>query len=62
MERNGLVSRKVHAVITPRVEYGQTELGRSLGAAVCGLWTWVEDNAGRLSAARKAFDSARPAE
>ena len=56
MERNGLVIRTVHPVIPPRVEYQRTELGQSLGRAICGLWTWVEENADRLQAARAGFD------
>jgi DNA-binding HxlR family transcriptional regulator len=64
MERNGLVSRKVHAVIPPKVEYQRTELGHSLGPVICGLWTWVEQNSTGLVAARAEFDgqAARVAE
>ena len=36
MERDGLLTRTVHPVIPPRVEYELTELGRSLGEAFCG--------------------------
>jgi DNA-binding HxlR family transcriptional regulator len=31
MERDGMVNRKVHAVVPPRVDYSLTELGASLG-------------------------------
>jgi len=64
MERNGLVSRKVHAVIPPKVEYQRTELGHSLGPVICGLWNWVEQNSTGLVAARAEFDgqAARVAE
>jgi DNA-binding HxlR family transcriptional regulator len=57
MERNGLVTRKVYPVIPPRVEYQHTELGLSLCAAVCGLWTWVEAHSENLVAARTRFDA-----
>ena len=57
LEQNGLVKRHVHAVIPPRVEYQHTELGRSLCGAVCALWTWVEDNANHMEAARTRFGS-----
>src|SRR3546814_8848352 len=38
MERDGLVHRKVHPVIPPKVEYSLTALGQSLGEAFCGVW------------------------
>ncbi|MDP8996237.1 MAG: helix-turn-helix transcriptional regulator [Pseudomonadota bacterium] len=57
LEQNGLVERRVHAVIPPRVEYQRTELGHSLGVAVCALWTWVEDNADSMGKARQNFES-----
>ena len=55
MEEIGLVVRKVHAVIPPKVEYELTKLGYSLGGAVCQLWRWVADNAETMSAARLDF-------
>ena len=57
LEQNGLVERRVHAVIPPRVDYQRTELGHSLGMAVCALWTWVEDNADSMEKARQNFES-----
>ena len=55
LKQNGLVILKIHAVIPPKVEYQRTELGHSLGMAVCALWTWVEDNAGQMQEARRRF-------
>lgn len=55
MERDGLVIRTVHPVVPPKVEYRLTELGRSLGAAFCGVWIWAEQNLSAVEAARKAF-------
>jgi DNA-binding HxlR family transcriptional regulator len=59
MERDGLVQRTVHPVIPPRVEYKLTDLGYSLGAAFCGVWTWAEDNLARIESARARFDAAK---
>jgi DNA-binding HxlR family transcriptional regulator len=56
MERDGLVTRTVHPVIPPRVEYELTELGRSLGEAFCGVWVWVEAHGEEIARARAAFE------
>lgn len=55
MERVGLVTRHVHPVIPPKVEYELTKLGHSLGGAVCQLWKWVAENAATMHAARIDF-------
>lgn len=55
MERDGLVTRTVHPVIPPRVEYGLTELGRSLGEAFCGVWIWAARHGGEIERARARF-------
>lgn len=56
MERDGMVTRTVHAVIPPRVDYRLTDLGFSLGQAFCGVWIWAEQNLARVESARRAFD------
>jgi DNA-binding HxlR family transcriptional regulator len=55
MERDGLVTRTVHPVIPPRVEYELTGLGRSLGEAFCGVWIWAEEHGEEIERARAAF-------
>src|SRR6201996_7037862 len=55
MERDGLVTRTVHPVIPPRVEYRLTELGRSLSAAFCGVWMWAEEHGEEVERARQEF-------
>ncbi len=57
MERDGMVTRTVHPVVPPRVEYRLTELGLSLGAAFCGVWLWVEENLAKVETARAMFDA-----
>ena len=44
LEADGLVSRKVYAVIPPRVEYELTDMGRSLLPLVRALEGWAEEN------------------
>ncbi len=56
MEREGLITRTVHPVIPPKVEYRLTELGLSLGAAFCGVWIWAEQHLEEVEQARAAFD------
>jgi DNA-binding HxlR family transcriptional regulator len=56
MERDGLLTRTVHAVVPPRVDYRLTDPGRSLAAAFCGVWIWAEQNLSRVQEARSAYD------
>src|SRR5271157_1808511 len=56
MERDGLITRKVHPVVPPRVEYKLTHLGLSLGAAFCGVWVWAAENLKYVERARREFD------
>ena len=55
MEADGLVRRTVFPVIPPHVEYELTELGRSLGAAFCGVWIWAEEHRETIMEARRNF-------
>jgi DNA-binding HxlR family transcriptional regulator len=57
MERDGMVNRKVHAVVPPRVDYSLTELGASLGGAFCGVWIWAEENLAQVEEARDRFNA-----
>jgi DNA-binding HxlR family transcriptional regulator len=56
MERDGLLTRTVHPVVPPKVEYKLTQLGLSLGAAFCGVWIWAADNFDQVEKARVEFD------
>lgn len=60
MERDGMVTRTVHPVVPPRVEYRLTDIGASLGAAFCGVWIWADDNLTRVEEARARFDAQQP--
>ena len=43
MEESGLLTRTVYAEVPPRVEYTQTELGKSLKPILDALWNWGEE-------------------
>ena len=60
LERDGLVARRVHAVVPPRVDYRLTALGESLGESVCGVWLWVEKHLGAVERSRRSYDARRP--
>jgi DNA-binding HxlR family transcriptional regulator len=60
MERDGLVTRTIHPVVPPRVEYRLTALGLGLGAAFCGVWVWASENLQAVEGARRAFDARKP--
>lgn len=55
LEADGLVTRTVHPVIPPHVEYTLTPLGHSLSEAFCSVWLWAEANLGAVAQARAAF-------
>jgi DNA-binding HxlR family transcriptional regulator len=57
MERDGLLTRTVHPVIPPKVEYKLTDLGLSLGAAFCGVWIWAAQHHEQVEAARQKYDA-----
>jgi DNA-binding HxlR family transcriptional regulator len=59
LERDGLVTRRVHATVPPQVEYRLTPLGAGLGEAVCGMWQWADAHVGAVERARRAYDAAR---
>lgn len=40
LERDGVISRTVHGVVPPRVDYALTELGRSLAPLLDAMCQW----------------------
>lgn len=56
LERDGLVSRTVHAEVPPRVEYELTALGRSLQSVVLTLGDWVSEHQHTVMKNRQLFD------
>jgi DNA-binding HxlR family transcriptional regulator len=56
LERDGLVTRHVHATVPPRVDYKLTRLGELLGESVSGIWLWAEANADDVEKNQRAYD------
>ena len=56
LERDGLITRTVHPVVPPRVDYELTALGRSLLDAVQPLVSWSREHRPTIAHARADFD------
>jgi DNA-binding HxlR family transcriptional regulator len=56
MERDGLIARRVHAEVPPRVEYALTPLGASLAAPLKALGAWSLKHGEEVEDARGRFD------
>ena len=52
LERDGLVARKVHPVVPPKVEYALTPLGRTLIEPLNAICHWAEKHLSQLEANR----------
>jgi DNA-binding HxlR family transcriptional regulator len=59
MERDGLIARRVHAEVPPRVEYTLTPLGATMATPMKVLATWSLANGKRVEEARDRFDVRR---
>jgi len=59
LERDGLVSRTVHPVVPPRVDYALTPLGRTLHETIKSLVVWTEKHQQEIAEARSAYDARR---
>lgn len=53
LEADGLISRKIFAEISPKVEYSLTVLGKSLIPLIENLVSWALENSDAISRARK---------
>jgi DNA-binding HxlR family transcriptional regulator len=61
LERDGVVGRRVHAEVPPRVEYALTPLGATLAAPMKALAGWSLAHGRRVDEARDRFDDRRVA-
>lgn len=62
LERDGIVTRTIHPVIPPRVDYALTPLGLTLLDAICQLLSWADSHLPEISAAQADYDSRHLAE
>jgi DNA-binding HxlR family transcriptional regulator len=56
LERDGLLSRTVHPVVPPRVDYALTKLGASLLDLVGALESWARTHIDDVLTARASYD------
>ena len=56
LEREGLVSRTVHASVPPKVEYALTPLGASLSSTIAAIRGWAYAHMSEIETARDAYD------
>ena len=57
LERDGIVTRTIHPVIPPRVEYALTPMGRTLLDTIGELVAWADSHLDEIEAARAAYDA-----
>ena len=57
MERDGLLTRTVHAQVPPRVDYELTPLGASLTAPIHALTDWAETHLAQILRSRETYDA-----
>jgi DNA-binding HxlR family transcriptional regulator len=56
LERDGLLTRTVHAAVPPRVDYALTPLGHTLREVIGQLVGWADEHLGEIEAARSDYD------
>ena len=57
MERDGLLVRRVHAEVPPRVEYALSPLGATMAPPLKALGSWTLTHGKRVEEARGRFDA-----
>ncbi|MEV7806375.1 helix-turn-helix domain-containing protein [Microbispora sp. NPDC088329] len=58
LERDGLVSRAVHATVPPKVEYELTALGATMIEPALTLGAWVIEHLDEIGEHRRRYDLA----
>ena len=60
LERDGIVTRTIHPVIPPRVEYALTPMGQTLLDTIGQLVSWSVSHLPEIEAARAVYDAGHP--
>jgi DNA-binding HxlR family transcriptional regulator len=60
LERDGIVTRTIHPVIPPRVDYTLTPMGQTLLDTIDRLVTWTDSHLPEIQAARASYDAKHP--
>lgn len=56
LDADGLIDRKVYAVVPPKVEYRLTEVGKSLLPLIQELTAWAQTNMKKVMTHRKEYE------
>ena len=59
LERDGLVTRTVHAEVPPRVEYQLTQAGHTLIGPLAALDAWAREHMPAILDSRERYDAER---
>src|ERR1700751_4985345 len=57
LERDGILTRTVHAAVPPRVDYALTPLGQTLLSAIGQLVSWADTYLPEIEAAQSDYDA-----
>lgn len=60
LEADGLIDRKVYAVVPPKVEYRLTDIGQSLLPFIRQLTEWAQTNMKKVINHRKEYETSQP--
>jgi DNA-binding HxlR family transcriptional regulator len=60
LERDGVISRRVHAEVPPKVEYSLTPLGWSLTGPLMAMYEWSAEHLDAVEAARLLHEGEPP--
>jgi DNA-binding HxlR family transcriptional regulator len=55
LERDGILTRTVHAAVPPRVDYALTPLGETLREAIGQLVSWADSHLPEIEEARASY-------